>query len=77
MAAIKLCFICGYCDNRWTEDKHSWQTNDPKCAKCGEKKMLKVKELTPETRDVFGYRFSPPFPPKYQPNDYRYSRYSD
>lgn len=72
---------CGYCGIQWTDEILSWQARNRKCGKCGETNRIAVKELPREGMDVFGYRFSPPFPEKivdYNSHEYpQFARYSD
>jgi hypothetical protein len=58
---------CQYCGNKWEHAK-TWER--PKCSICSESKLLVVREPKEHNGDVFGYRFSKPFPEK--KDAYRY-----
>lgn len=61
------CLYCGNCIVHKPFGTYGWRKpklGDTKCSVCGESQMLKIKEYGEEGCDVFGYRFSPPFPPK-------------
>lgn len=76
MAGSKFLCLCGYCGIKWVdEEQHSWRSTPRKCWKCGETKRIAAQQLPKEGLDVFGYRFSPPFPPK--ENQYGTHQYLD
>ncbi len=56
---------CLYCGAKWQDqESYSWSQKTHLCNKCGEKKNILVKKIQNERSDVYGYRFSPDFPPK-------------
>lgn len=46
------------------EHKYSYRAEAQKCSRCGEDKNIEIKELKASSSDVYGYRFSKPFPDK-------------
>lgn len=62
---MKAEFTCTYCNKQWSEV--IWNTDfveSKRCGVCGDRN-LKVKKVDEVNgNDVYGYRFSPPFPEK-------------
>lgn len=60
---MKVYLHCLYCGKRW--DETFWNEaliRNVRCPDCKETKLIKAEKAEDDTTDVFGYRFSPPFP---------------
>ncbi len=56
---------CEYCGLQWTDEEPPyWKSTPRKCGHCGEARRILVKKIPEIGLDIFGYRFSPPFPKK-------------
>lgn len=56
----KYIIECRYCGNIWRQEIETQRALDALMCHCGESRDFKTQKV--ETSDIFGYRFSPPFP---------------
>lgn len=77
MALTKYLCKCGYCGFKWVDqEEYAWKAVARKCTHCAEYRKIEIQKIASEGLDVFGYRFSPPFPvivpvpDRFDPNNY-------